>query len=64
MNEQEMTDAGYENLGFSNGWNDEFHAQVMALWFKHGGRPVARYKGARQDVFAVDGAKIFWTTSL
>jgi hypothetical protein len=37
---------------------------VMALWFKHGGRPVARYKGARQDVFAVDGAKIFWTTSL
>jgi hypothetical protein len=63
MNEQEMTDAGYENLGFSNSWSDEFHAQVTALWFKHGGRPVAR-KGARQDVFAVDGAKIFWTTSL
>ena len=62
MNEQEMIEAGYKNLGYSKGWTDAFHAETMALWKQHGGRLVGRM--GRADMFAIDGAKAYWITSL
>jgi hypothetical protein len=61
MSEQEMIEAGYKNLGYSNGWSTAFYKEIMALYTLHGGRVACKHY--RQEVVAVDGAKIFWTNS-
>jgi len=63
MNEQEMIEAGYKNLGYSNGWTEAFHAETMALWKQHGGRSV-QCRLYRATMYAIDNAKVYWITSL